>query len=306
MSHKYTSCEARCDAHRYQEPTNGANKVDALWRDESGGFLLTTRGMSRLSKTDEELLTRSPVFVLGCSWRCGSTLLQRYLNSTGAIFIWGENRRLAGRLIAATAMIDEWSEIIEREEAALVADKELAWIACLNPLRDRRAALLRGALSEYYIPATVARGVARWGFKEVREDASTALSLLSAFPDARIIFLTRHLSDVLLSSINTGWYDETGGVHRIASTWLRNMESFSAVSDARVLTLKFEDLIANRHVATQRIADLVNVPVERFSVAFLDARVGASDRTHGLGETERDLLAEAKYREALRQAGYEL
>ena len=44
-----------------------------------------------------------PVFVFGCSLRCGGTLLQRVLSSTSELFVWGENDGIASGLASLHA-----------------------------------------------------------------------------------------------------------------------------------------------------------------------------------------------------------
>jgi hypothetical protein len=80
--------------------------------------------------------------------------------------------------------------------------------------------------------------VARWGFKEVRESARTAIALLEAFPKGRVIFLTRHLASVLASYVVSDWYGENGGSERIASQWLESSTSFATCPDSRILHVK--------------------------------------------------------------------
>src|ERR671916_2027700 len=51
----------------------------------------------------------SPTFVLGAGWRTGSTLMQRMLNQTGELLVWGEpysEGAIAQRLVESLAFLD--------------------------------------------------------------------------------------------------------------------------------------------------------------------------------------------------------
>lgn len=217
---------------------------------------------------------QAPVFVFGCAWRCGSTLLQRYLNSTGEVFVWGENMGLVTSLAAAFDGVASWASL-SAEQAAAHGDRgNSAWIANLNPpLRDAITATVREALGAYYAPATLERGVRRWGFKEVRYGALEADLLLRAFPDARVIFLVRDPAGVLDSMASASWFDRIGGVDGVVSQWITVCQSMQALRDPRVMTLRYEDLCGAPQRSTERLAAHLSLPVERFDARVLVTRV---------------------------------
>jgi len=220
------------------------------------------------------------------------------------MFVWGENRRLTGRLIEAAAMMNEWDELSEGQELDFAQSRHLAWIANLNPQQPRGIGLLREGLRGYYGPQTNMRGIARWGFKEVREGAESARALLKAFPAGRIIFLERHLAGVLASNVASGWYEETGGLERVSSMWLANMRSFADLIDPRVLHLKYEDLIADPDGITRVLARHVGVAPARFEKSLFDTKVTGWGGRPTLGAPEHALLREPVFVEALESSGY--
>lgn len=218
-----------------------------------------------------------PVFVFGCAWRCGSTLLQRYLNSTGRMFVWGENVGLVTSLGMAFDAIASWDALSAEQSAAYETQRETAWVAKLNPpLLNAATITVRAALDAYYGPATLARGLSRWGFKEVRHGEKEARLLLSAYPNARIVFLVRRFDDVLASNAATSWFDSVGGAEGVAAQWASSCHSMRDLSDPRVLVLRYEDLCASSRPATARIAAHLDVPHDCFDANVLSARVRGS------------------------------
>ena len=49
-----------------------------------------------------------PIFIFACSWRSGSTLLQRYITASGEILVWGET---GGALNALREALAGWEQI---------------------------------------------------------------------------------------------------------------------------------------------------------------------------------------------------
>ncbi len=223
-------------------------------------------------RSDPDDAAERPVFVLGCSWRCGSTLLQRYVNSTGEVFVWGENAGLMSKLLEAFGRIRSWDRFLGDQKADLARLGNNAWIANLNPEDDRLPEALRAFLLSYYAGEPTQPGV-RWGFKEVQHDAAVAQALLRAFPHGRVVFLTRRLEGVLASIGAADWRDEVGGLKGAARQWVGALESFLRLDDDRVLTLRYEDLVGSPLMATRKLGDHLNIPVWRFDREVLATKV---------------------------------
>jgi hypothetical protein len=185
-----------------------------------------------------------PIFILGCGFRCGSTLLQRLLSSTGEVFIWGENHGMPGQLLEMRTRLSRWNKFNLRQWSRYETDGLNTWLANMNP---REATTFtnaaRGFLLDYYEEPTHQLGYPRWGFKEVRHGKDVAEFLLECFPHARIIYLIRNPQDVLASNSMTDWYSNIGGAFGVMDTWCRRIRDFLAHSDPRVLTVQYEDLL---------------------------------------------------------------
>jgi hypothetical protein len=197
-----------------------------------------------------------PVFLFGCAWRCGSTLLQRLISSSDEVFIWGENHALTDHLLKIHLEISQWSSLIENQSKNYKERKLKAWIANLNPDYPKSSITAASAyLLYYYHFETIKLGYRRWGFKEVRHDSSHANFLLECFPNARIIFLVRHLKDVLASNAANDWYSSIGSAQGVTQTWTKNVSSFMCTDDKRILLIKYENLVENTEIVCKVIEE---------------------------------------------------
>jgi hypothetical protein len=115
----------------------------------------------------------------------------------------------------------------------------------------------------------------------LRPDASGALTLnvhrnadriAQALPKARIIHLVRDPRDVARSSIGMGW---AGTSYYGVAHWVRTEEGWdrAGIPPDRVLTVKFETLIAEVEAELSRICSFLGVP---FDPAMLDYHHGSN------------------------------
>jgi Sulfotransferase family len=132
-----------------------------------------------------------------------------------------------------------------------------------------------------------------WGFKEVRYGLSDALLLQGLFPRLRVIQIVRDPRDVLRSLED--WEGHPGWTRRNTEAalrhWLRIAESFigsGADPNLRslILTVRYEDLIADTRRWSAAIADHCELDEESFDHTVFDKRVHASE---GHGPLDRQL-----------------
>ncbi len=153
-----------------------------------------------------------PVFVISAG-RSGSTLLQRYLNSSDDLLIWGEH----------DGFISGLSETYYRFADHQYAQDLLVWGRKRSKLLLGQRKTLRGVdiqwtnnftLDDW---KTVYRDLIlrlltidvspslRWGFKEIRYGEREIRLLKELFPEAQFIFLVRHPMDAIASMI-AAWF----------------------------------------------------------------------------------------------------
>jgi LPS sulfotransferase NodH len=148
-----------------------------------------------------------PVFLLSPG-RSGSTLLQRHLNCSSDLILWGEH---GGFLRGLRNTYRGWSEnkhvqhLLNKEgvyaklllssQAAVGVDVE--WTN--NFSREHFKEKLANMIADLFtidVPYQV-----RWGFKEIRYDDNDVFFLKELFPDAQFVFVVRDPIDTLASAI---------------------------------------------------------------------------------------------------------
>ena len=200
----------------------------------------------------------APIFLLATGIRTGSTLLQRILVTDSRLLLWGEplgEMAVVPRI--ARMLSDSLSPSFLRSWQTQPSpdSPELAkiWIAHLHPdMRDFRSSL-RNMFDTWLAQPARKHGFARWGFKEVRLDATDAVLLHWLYPNAKFILLTRHPYRSYASFADYGSTDSfvqhpalrvnsaasfATEWNRIAASWADLPEGFPAFQ------LKYEDLIS--------------------------------------------------------------
>lgn len=247
----------------------------------------------------------APLLVLACGHRCGSTLVQRLLCSHPRVMIWGEHGGQLRRVLAAVERLESWAEhygTVARDEYAAFGYQ--GFIANLTPQRDCIEDAGRAFIEALF--ATPARQLARpiWGFKELRYELSDALLLHKLFPRLRIIHIVRDPRDVLRSLED--WERHSGWTRRDTKEslqyWRAVARSFigtAAESHLRslILTVRYEDLIADTRRWSAAIAEHSGLDVEEFDHSVFDNRVHITGR---IGRKDRQLHEWSELPAALR------
>jgi hypothetical protein len=258
-----------------------------------------------------------PIVVLASGPRCGSTLLQRVLNSHPDILVWGEGGGFATAFAAAFAGLRRWAATYDGQRVALREAGSDAFVANALPdddeLDDAAAAMLRALFAD---PA-VRRGRRRWGFKETRGDAGLARFLRQLMPGARVIHLTRNPADVLRSL--SEWERDSATWSRdltaaALADWARVNASFRADPRAADLLLRYEEVVTDPAGTLLALGEALAV-----DPAGLDPRVfgrrlrwdgeeaaPATDAAPPLADHHRRLLATPPLPDLAAAFGYDL
>jgi hypothetical protein len=261
--------------------------------------------MSHLQEADTPV--EAPVFILGCTWRCGSTLLQRLLCTVDDLLIWGENLAISSLFMDMCARLRSKEERSRIERAAF-RQKGDTWIANMRPPLDSVDELCRQWLSGFYGPATLSFGKSRWGFKEVRHDALVADFLRHLYPAGRVVLLIRNPVDVtasMRSSMRT-WYHQAGA-RSVLDTWCRNVASFLEARHRHFL-IRYEDLVAKpaETLATLETELALNAGAIGRGPLDVVLRGGRRNVPPELGEEEVLALGEDRVLKLARECGYDL
>jgi hypothetical protein len=148
-----------------------------------------------------------PVIIISPG-RSGSTLLQRYLNTSDGLIVWGEHGGFIRGLSKVYLNLKNNQHLQNmltqgRKNAGLLLRSEtpvqvdIEWTNNFT-IEDVRKAFQKSILDILTIdvPPSV-----RWGFKEIRYGEPEIAFLKELFPEAQFIFVVRHPIDTLASMI---------------------------------------------------------------------------------------------------------
>lgn len=244
------------------------------------------RGLAVFGSAPASADSEQPVFVLGCGWRSGSTLLQRTIMTDERVVVWGEP---LGRLAPLTRLTDLIASAGESPPPAQfsdldrldVPDPTADWIANLFPGGACLRAGLRAWLEGWLAAPARDRGYARWGLKEVRLSSADALVLRWLYPHAGLVVLVRDPFDAWRSfrAVSAEWniferYPDrpVSDAAAFGRLWNRLVVSWSdPQGPSDVCRLRYEDLIRGE------LGDLeARLELDLDPPRALGARIGAS------------------------------
>lgn len=231
-----------------------------------------------VTTVDLEVAAEAPIFVLASGQRCGSTLLQRLLNSNPHVMIWGEQGGYLERFLLEHQSLLSWAERHGELRAYFERDGYDHFLP--NMLPDVQA--LQRAAGTYLAAlfAAPARQVGRpfWGLKEVRYDAYVASLLLNCFPKARIVHITRNVWDCYRSLKR--WETVEGRWSRdwtkmALDDWVRVNASFIESRDRlrNLLSVRYEAMIADPGGFLVQLAGFLDMDPAVFDGSVFERRV---------------------------------
>ncbi|MEP4079128.1 sulfotransferase family protein [Haloferula sp.] len=228
----------------------------------------------------------APIFLLGSGQRCGSTLLQRLLNSCEGVLLWGEHHGVLNTLVSINDELLAWEKKFEgNRKGFLNSDQDLFLPNMIPEDHEIRTAALAYVVNLFGLPSAKL-GSPVWGFKEVRYGAVIAMFLQDLFPKARIIHLTRDVRDCFLSMKR--WEDSDEEWNREMTEmaiwdWVRINGSINEVKGEinNLLTVKYEEMIGDPDAFAQRLAQFVGVDVGDFDLTIFDRKLGGSAAEQG-------------------------
>jgi len=193
-----------------------------------------------------------PVFLLASGWRCGSTLLQRLVCSSGELLMWGEPYGRANLIPtltrAAMVLREDWPNPGHFPADSVFEQPSEHWIANLYPPPSAMVNGFAAMIDAWLAAPARQRGFERFGMKEVRLQAMDASFLEWLYPDARFLFLVRNPWDAWSSCKGATWYvqwpnQKVTTAAEFATLWLRIVKSFTAWPTDNAMLVRYEDLV---------------------------------------------------------------
>lgn len=241
--------------------------------------------------------------------RGGGTLLQRIVNASPGVLIWGEHGGFINKLAEAdtlmTAAENLSHPVAERRLDQFLLGKGQSDFDPWTTPAERSA--FRSSARDYIrqtfdiVPGNC------WGFKEIRyHSVRTARFLLELFPWSRIVLLRRKLEDVVISSLTAPWslphlkdipptraFEPIADAAYAAAVISRGFDEIAAAfSSERVISVRFEELASE---LPSMFAFLALEQPDGVS-AVLNARIGAtSAAAQFLGLSRSDLRHDVEH-----------
>jgi len=196
-----------------------------------------------------------PIFLLGTG-RCGSTLMQKVLNSVENVMIFGEHGGFLRQIAKAYFLNQEDKKIakyimrqnVAGEDPAFVTESlkdPQVWSAWTNWYnREAVKNNFRGFIESFFNPISLGRKL-HWGFKEIRYGLNDRVSemLADLYPNGRFIFVVRNPVDVVASKISARMSE---GVRTDAHSWVeqnRHFLEFYRLNKESSRIVRYENLI---------------------------------------------------------------
>jgi hypothetical protein len=192
-----------------------------------------------------------PVFVVAPARRCGTTLLQRALNSSGNAIIYGENFVFLEVYPAILPGIDD-NLPLRKARTRDVRRQVLGGnydidASAMFPDYLGYAKVMRGHLdriAEYYRLQSLDAGRPVWGLKHQIRQAESFAAFMRYQPNARYLFVYRSIFDVARSDRARfpRDYPDAQSFTRLGRTWAQNLDFMRSVRAANVLHLEYDDI----------------------------------------------------------------
>jgi len=215
---------------------------------------------------DQLQRTLKPVFVIAPTARNGITLIQRLLNSSGQIIVYGENLHLIHSLpsMAITAVESHRQAASEFDNARkqFLAGQTEGWTSNLWPDTARFA----NALCEAFYNAAVVYeqcsreyGYGRWGLKNPLKDPYIIPRMLTLLPNCRFVFMHRHLFDVVRSAKARRFITNQQQLIEYAQLYQANMNAVLNTPRPQTMIIRHADLVADPEPVLSRLEAFVGV-----------------------------------------------
>ena len=238
----------------------------------------------------------APVFLFAASWRTGSTLVQRLLNTTSELIVWGEPQMLVFVRKAFEAASRGFEAVERARQRAKVQPLHDLWVPTIRPEAEHVLPAFRNLFENLYARPSAQQGYRRWGFKEVRRQAvDNAIMLKTLYPSAKIVFLYRHPFDTYASLKRTNFHRNFDDPFQPMLIWAEN---YSAFFSERALALEplhisYEQITSTTAQANQEVQALLEyVGIQRTHLInqVLDRKLGSTSSGEELAEPEKSRI----------------
>ena len=196
-------------------------------------------------------LPEPPIVIVGPTTRCGTSLLQRALNSTRKIVIYGENFTFMHKY---PDMIHGFSRNLKAKRHNIATSREMLKsgvdfeASALFPDYDNYIETIRQGfhgIARLYRADAKALGFDRWGLKHQIRDQRTFALVPQLLPRACFIFIYRELLAVAKSAKSRwpGDFKSEADYQRFGDNWARNIRTALDLEGERFIVLRYEEFV---------------------------------------------------------------
>lgn len=235
-------------------------------------------------------ISKSQPIILLSPGRSGSTLLQRIVNTSEKVIIWGEHNGFLSQVAASYFNITcsqqmeklYYSKLDEIQPEIITNsycdyDKNINWLNSFN--KENNKTIYRNFIFSI-LNQNITVNEKRWGFKEIRYSINdqTVDMITDLFPDSKFIFSIRNPLDILTSmmldftthnkkeeileqkddsmlfKILKNFIDRVKVFYDSLVRWDNNQQLNS-------ITIKYEDLLSEKEQSIQKIFGFLDVPI---------------------------------------------
>ncbi|MAX27373.1 MAG: hypothetical protein CMJ19_22990 [Phycisphaeraceae bacterium] len=194
----------------------------------------------------------TPVFITAPTARNGVTLLQRLINSSKQMIVYGENTNFMSvvpKLVHSSVQVhnERGAEFQEARKQFLEQTTE-GWTSNLWP--DPQP-LMMVAFEAFYKSVLVYQqcsekyGYQRWGIKNPLNEPQMIERLRILMPKARYLFIYRNPIDVIKSAKSRKFITTTDQLKQYAAQWAGILTTVVNYGFEQVKVIKYENLINN-------------------------------------------------------------
>ena len=238
----------------------------------------------------------SQVFVFSACWRTGSTLLQRFLNTSEDLLIWGEPNFLMPLNSSYIKSKGHFESVQWQKETVKKEGFKKAWSPVLCPDVDSLKDGYRAFFETTYSKELADHGKTRWGFKEVRQNAyAHAVMMKELFPDSKIIFHYRNPYDVYESLLGTDFHKNFKAPLQPIRFWANNMADFvdaEKISQLDAMLISHEKFVSGRNSESlmHQVCDFANIELTKDMIDVCRHKVGGTSTNKGLDRKVKDRI----------------
>ncbi|MBN1345221.1 MAG: sulfotransferase [Phycisphaerae bacterium] len=235
----------------------------------------------------DDIRALRPIFVYPPAERCGSTFVQRLLNSCGEMICYASDWYLRSLIERTYELVSDRHGITRSMEVFLSGNTE-TWSNAVLPKPgeyiDYTVDVLFDLLRRYRQWSEDV-GFQRWGFKCVAVPAEQIERTLTFIPNARIIWLYRNIYDVARSAKARQFTKDIHDLRTWAREWTRSMlwvHEHKYDEHPNVLMLRYEDLTEDRQASVDRIEGFCGIEGVRLDV--FERKINAPTGTKRFGD----------------------